>query len=83
MKWTKKLPKVSGYYWLKAAEMLLATATEPRKPTGAYCTPKVVKVTIDTDPEWPEQYYTSCNYEGQFHFDEGDLWSGPIPPPKG
>ena len=83
MKWTTKQPKVSGYYWLKEMEYLLATATEPRKPTGAYCTPKVVRVEIDNDPEYPRQVYSCCNYEMEWDFKEGDLWSGLIPPPKG
>jgi len=82
VKWTKRQPKVSGYYWLKEKEYLLATATEPRKPTGAYCTPKVVKVKISDDPEYPEASYSSCNYEMDWDFKEGDLWAGPIPLPK-
>jgi hypothetical protein len=80
--WTQKTPEVSGYYWLKEKEYLMATATEPRKPTGAYCTPKVVKVTINDDPDWPDVAYLCCGEDGQFDFQEGDLWAGPIPPPS-
>ena len=77
MKWTKTPPKVSGYYWLKPLQRLMDGTVVP-----GYFIPSVVRVTIDTDPEWPRQVYSCCNYETEFDFKEGDLWSGPIPPPK-
>lgn len=78
MKWTKEVPKVSGFYWLKAAQHL-----QDGTPLPGYFMPAVVRVKISEDPEWPEATYSTCNYETDFSFKEGDLWSGPIPPPKG
>ena len=73
MKWTTKQPKVSGYYWLRTPV--------PETP-GMWFGPKVVKVKIDNDPEFPEATYSSCNYEMDWDFEEGAKWSGPIPPPE-
>jgi hypothetical protein len=71
MKWTKRQPKVSGYYWLK----------QPQRD-GGYYIPTVVKVKISDDPEWPEATYSSCNYELDSDFHPAALWAGPIPPPR-
>ena len=75
MKWTTKQPKVSGYYWLKEPEIRPVA-------TGAWCTPKIVKVRISDYPDYPEPTYSVCNYENDWYFVPGSKWSGLIPPPK-
>ena len=77
MRWTTNQPKVSGNYWLKSRERDYDGTF-----TGGYHMPQVVRVKISEDPEWPDAFYSTHNYEQNFSFKEGDLWAGPIPPPK-
>ena len=65
----------------------MATATEPRKATGAYCTPRVVRVNLYVD-----EYNRPDGGGGEVLFFENEkmelddadgLWAGPIPPPEG
>ena len=71
MKWTETEPTVSGYYWLK------------ERAADGYCTPTIVKVKIDNDPDWPSQdvHYIGQDFEIPLNVVRG-FWSGPIKPPK-
>jgi hypothetical protein len=74
MKWTTDTPKESGFYWHRS---LIAN-------TKCHFEPSVVEVKVDhSDPEWPVESYSSCNYEMDWYLSRsvGDLWAGPIPLP--
>lgn len=77
MKWTKRQPKVSGYYWVKAPARYA-----DGKLAGGYYTPAIVRVTIDNDPEWPRHVFCYPGNDIEFDITGEEIWSGLIPLPK-
>ena len=77
-KWTTKVPKVSGYYWLK--EHIVGE-------TG-YFMPTIVKVIIKSEDYGDGDTFLTEEVEFISQDVSRDLlkvhgqWAGPIPPPK-
>ncbi len=75
MKWSKKQPKVSGYYWVRLQD--------PLRAEGGYIAPTIVKVYIrKDDPEWPDEevWYFGNDIMGSIL--PNALWAGPIKLPQ-
>ena len=71
MKWTKRQPKVSGYYWVRL----------PAFDRG-HGLPTIAKVYVSTDSSNPHANYSVCGNEHYADLPLLSLWAGPIPPPK-
>ena len=88
MQWTTDTPKSPGFYWHRSLKRLcrgVPCSQQELKGEDPYFEAAVVRVTIDkSDPEWPNETYSACNYETEFDLGQtlGDLWAGPIPQPE-